>query len=216
MNWKETLRSLPRRTWFRVLVGVAAFLLLVVLVCTLIVRISAFPLQTTREELASDGTRFDCILVPGARVHPDGTLYPVLQDRMDVGLSLLLDGYAETLLLSGDSEDPDAYDEVGAMAVYAEAAGAAETQILQDPLGLSTYESLWRAKYVYHAESVLIVTQSLFLPRALYLADRLGLQCKGVAAELWVYGIRNYLREPIARVKAVWDGIFLPDPTEGG
>ena len=213
MNWKATLRSLPRRTWFRVLVGVLAFLLLAVLVCNLIVLFSASPLRATREELASDGTSFDCILVPGARVHPDGRLYPVLQDRMDTGLSLLRDGYADFLLLSGDSEDPDAYDEVGAMAVYAEAAGAAETQILQDPLGLSTYESLWRAKYVYHAESVLIVTQSLFLPRALYLADRLGLRCKGVATELKVYGVRNYLREPVARVKAVWDGIFLPDPT---
>lgn len=216
MKWKETLRSLPRRTWFRVLVGGIAFLLLAVLVCNLIVLVSASPLQTTREELASDGTRFDCILVPGARVHPDGRLYPVLQDRMDVGLSLLRDGCADVLLLSGDSEEPDAYDEVGAMAVYAEAAGASEAQIIRDPLGLSTYESLWRAKYVYHAESVLIVTQSLFLPRALYLADRLGLQCKGVATELWVYGVRNFLREPIARVKAVWDGIFLPDPTEGG
>ena len=98
MTWKETLRSLPRRTWFRVLVGVVAFLLLVVLVCNLIVLLSASQMQTTREELASDGTRFDCILVPGARVHPDGKLYPVLQDRMDVGLSLLRDGYAETLL----------------------------------------------------------------------------------------------------------------------
>lgn len=216
MKWKETLRSLPRRTWFRVLVGGIAFLFLAVLVCNLIVLVSASPLRTTREELASDGTRFDCILVPGARVHPDGRLYPVLQDRMDVGLSLLRDGCADVLLLSGDSEEPDAYDEVGAMAVYAEAAGASEAQIIRDPLGLSTYESLWRAKYVYHAESVLIVTQSLFLPRALYLADRLGLQCKGVATELWVYGVRNFLREPIARVKAVWDGIFLPDPTEGG
>ncbi len=216
MKWKETLRSLPRRTWFRVLVGGIAFLFLAVLVCNLIVLVSASPLQTTREELASDGTRFDCILVPGARVHPDGRLYPVLQDRMDVGLSLLRDGCADVLLLSGDSEEPDAYDEVGAMAVYAEAAGASEAQIIRDPLGLSTYESLWRAKYVYHAESVLIVTQSLFLPRALYLADRLGLRCKGIATELWVYGVRNFLREPIARVKAVWDGIFLPDPTEGG
>ncbi len=214
MRWKETLRSLTHRTWFRVLVGGIAFLLLVVLVCNLIVLLSASPFRTTRGKLASDESAcFDCILVPGARVHPDGRLYPILQDRMDTGLSLLRDGYADILLLSGDSEDPDTYDEVGAMAVYAEEAGAEEAQILQDPLGLSTYESLWRAKYVYHAESVLIVTQSLFLPRALYLADRLGLRCKGIATERKVYGPRNYLREPIACVKAVWDGLFLPDPT---
>lgn len=209
---KENLKRLFRRKSVRASVVVTAFLLLFVLFCNLLVILSASPRRTTPEALQESGARFDCILVPGALVRPGGELSLVLRDRMDMGLTLLQNGYADLLLLSGDAEEPAVYDEVGAMAAYAVNAGAEDTRILQDPLGLSTYESLWRAKNVYHVQSVLIVTQSFHLSRALYLADRLGLDCAGVACDVRAYSAKNQLRESAARIKAVFDGLFLPEP----
>lgn len=206
------MKKLLQRKWLCAVLAIASLLLLFVLTCNLLVVLSASPYRATQEELAERGAQYDCILVPGALVRPGGELSIVLQDRMNMGLSLLQSGLSDTLLLSGDSADPTVYDEVGAMAIYAADAGTEKTQILQDPLGLSTYESLWRAKYVYNAKSVLIVTQSFHLSRALYLADRLGLDCAGVACDARYYSIKNHLRETAARVKAVHDGLFLPEP----
>lgn len=205
------MKKLLRRKWVCIAIAVTGFLLLFVLFCNLLVLFSTSSYRTTEEALVQSEAHYDCILVPGALVRPDGELSVVLQDRMNKGLSLLQSGVSDTLLLSGDSADPLIYDEVGSMALYAINAGAAEAQILQDPLGLSTYESLWRAKYVYHAQSVLIVTQAFHLPRALYFAEKLGMDCAGVACDVRVYSLKNDLRETAARVKAVWDGLLLPD-----
>lgn len=205
------MKKLLQRKGLCAVLAIAILLFLTCLFCNLLVVLSAAPHRATQEELAEAGAQYDCILVPGALVRPGGELSIVLQDRMDMGLSLLQSGLSDTLLLSGDSARPAVYDEVGAMAVYAMDAGVTEAQILQDPMGLSTYESLWRAKYVYNAKSVLIVTQSFHLSRALYLADRLGLDCAGVACDARYYSIKNHLRETAARVKAVYDGLVLPD-----
>ena len=205
------MKKLLQRKGLCAVLAIVILLFLFGVFCNLLVVLSASPHRATQEELVESGAQYDCILVPGALVRPGGELSVVLQDRMDMGLSLFQSGLSDTLLLSGDSAEPAVYDEVGAMAVYAMDAGVTEAQILQDPLGLSTYESLWRAKYVYNAKSVLIVTQSFHLSRAIYLAEKLGLECKGVPCDVRLYSIKNHLRESAARVKAVYDGLFLPD-----
>lgn len=212
---RKTLSSLWQKKPFRITVwcGVsfAAVCALFVLVCNLIVILTAYPHREDPEDIIASGETYDCILVLGAGVKADGSLSNLLRDRMTMGIRLAEEGKAPVLLLTGDGKAPESYDEVGAMAAYAMEKGIAEATILKDPLGLSTYESLWRAKNVYGMEKVLIVTQSFHLDRALYLADRLGLECVGVECDITMALPMNHIREFAARVKALFQGLSLPD-----
>ncbi len=206
-----------RKSHLYLLMSVSAVVWLcfvLVFVCNAVVIGKALPHREDPDEVKASDKQYDCILVLGAGIKDDGTLSNLLRDRMTMGLSLLESGCADTLLLTGDSQFASEYDEVGSMAAYAVDHGVEETQILQDPLGLSTYDSLWRAKYVYGMDSVLIVTQNFHLDRALYLADALGLECDGVVCDITMSLPMNHIREAAARVKALYYGVTLPDLTE--
>lgn len=160
----------------------------------------------------------DCILVLGASVHGDGTPSPMLQDRLNTAISLYQSDVSSRLLMSGDHSDLY-YDEVNAMKSYAIAAGVPSSHIFMDHAGLSTYESLYRAKYLFGVEKIVIVTQSYHLYRALYLADALGLEAVGVSCDTIRYRgqILRDIREAAARVKDFYYAIsqpVLPIPDE--
>ena len=83
-----------------------------------------------------------------------------------------------------------------------------------DHAGFSTYDSIYRAKYVFGVESACIVTQKYHLYRALYLADRLSVDAVGADAQKTVYSGQNLreIREYAARIKDFFSGIFKPSP----
>ena len=66
-----------------------------------------------------------CIMVLGAYVNPDGTPSWILQDRLDVGISLYKAGVAPKLLMSGDNGS-NTYNEVEGMKQYAISQGCSE------------------------------------------------------------------------------------------
>lgn len=123
-------------------------------------------------------------------------------------------GAAPKLLMSGD-HGREEYDEVNAMKQFALEKGIASADVFMDHAGFSTYESLYRAKEVFGAEKIIIVTQRYHLYRALYIADRLGLEAVGVAADQRSYAgqTRRDIREVLARNKDFLTGIFRPEPT---
>jgi len=84
-----------------------------------------------------------------------------------------------------------------------------------DHAGFSTYESIYRARDVFMAKRVLIVTQEYHLYRALYVARALGLEAEGISADLRPYRgqLRYDLREMLARCKDFAMCIFKPLPT---
>ncbi len=171
----------------------------------------------TVEDLRDAGETFDCVLVLGCKVYPDGRLSDRLADRVQVALDALEAGLSDTLLVSGDHRT-DSYDETGAMKAYAVAHGISSERVFEDHDGYSTYESVWRAKNVFGAKKVLIVTQEYHLYRALYLAEKLGLEAYGVAADLRTYAhrFRHGIREVLARCKDVYFGLKQPLPEVSG
>ena len=207
---KKLLKNKKVRIALWITAGILALCFLVVLVCNIIVLATAAPMRYHEDTLPA-GETYDCILVLGAGVKEDGSLSNLLRDRMTVGVSLMKKGVAPVMLLTGDSHEAETYDEVGAMTAFATENGVEADVILQDPLGLSTYASLWRAKNVYGMKKVLIVTQGFHLDRALYLADCLGLECHGVKCDITMALPMNYFREWAARIKAVYQGITLPE-----
>ena len=164
------------------------------------------------EAVRLDGV--DCILVLGCLVHDSGRPSNMLSDRLRRGVALYEAGAAPKLLMSGDHGRED-YDEVDAMKRYAVEAGIPSEDVFMDHAGFSTYESLYRARDVFQAKSVLIVTQEYHLYRALHIAKRLGLEAWGVASDYHTYWGQSAreVREVLARVKDWAVCIFQPLPT---
>lgn len=184
-----------------------------VLVLNEYVKSAAKPYVLTREK-ASQLEDVDCILVLGCGVRPDGQPSLMLRDRLDMGLALYEAGAAPKLLMSGDHGRAE-YDEVNAMKDYAMAADVPSEDVFMDHAGFSTYESMYRAKEVFCAKKVVIVSQRYHLYRAIYDARALGLEAWGVAAEDVAYlgqSVRD-LREILARNKDFFYCLWKKPPT---
>lgn len=148
---------------------------------------------------------FDCILILGAGVKANGTPTDMLRDRLIAGF----EGYKQLktvpVFLSGDSENSD-YQETVAMKKFLLDKEISEEDIICDGYGLSTYESIWRAKNVYGYNKILIVSQKYHLYRAIYIANELGMTAYGIDGALTTYGKQPLynLREYLARLKDVF------------
>ena len=156
---------------------------------------------------------FDCIIILGAGVKLNGTPTDMLRDRLIAGF----EGYKHLknvpILNSGDSERSD-YCETVTMHSFLLDKGAKETSIIDDGYGLSTYESIWRAKNVYGFNKILIVSQKYHLHRAIYIANELGLTAYGLDGALTTYGKQPLysLRETLARIKDMIYAEMQPTP----
>jgi len=156
---------------------------------------------------------YDAILVLGCRVNGQSPS-DMLADRMSVAVDLYHRGLAPKILVSGDHGTKD-YDEVNVMKQYAIDHGVPSQDIFMDHAGFSTYDSVYRARDVFCADSLLVVTQEYHLPRALFLCKRLGIEANGVSATLYDYGSQSYrdAREVLARIKDAAYSIVKPAPT---
>ena len=156
----------------------------------------------------------DCIIVLGCYVYQDGRPSDMLEDRLKMGVELYKNGAAPKVIMSGDHGRP-VYNEVQAMKNYAVEKGVASEDVFMDHAGFSTYESIYRARDIFKAKKVLIVTQEYHLYRALYVAQALGLEAYGVSADYRLYSGQIYrdAREILARAKDFAMSIFKPKPT---
>ena len=189
--------SKKRLLFILIPIALAACCLLATLTVNLIV---VGTVRRDIDKVFSEGTAA-CAVVLGAKVHAGGRLSDMLRDRMDTAISLYRDGAVQKLLLSGDGSGE--WSEVKYMKLYAMEQGIPEADILEDPEGYSTYETMWRAKNVYGMEHIIAVTQKYHLYRAMYSARDMGMEVKGASADLDIYSGQLYrdCREVLARVK---------------
>ncbi|AOT73098.1 SanA/YdcF family protein [Geosporobacter ferrireducens] len=158
-------------------------------------------------------TDWDCILVLGAGVRGEKPSH-MLEDRLLQSISLYEKGVSDRLIMSGDHGRKE-YDEVNVMKQFAMDAGIPSKQVFMDHAGFSTYESLYRARDIFQAKKIIIVTQEYHLYRALYIARALGIEANGVASDLRLYAGQEYreVREVLARVKDFFYTMIKPEPT---
>ena len=156
----------------------------------------------------------DCIIILGCQVFSDGTLSAMLHDRVMRGIELYESKAAPKLIVSGDHGRKE-YDEVNAMKKYAIDAEIPSENIFMDHAGFSTYESMYRAKEIFKAEKIIVVTQEYHLYRALYIAQKLGMEAYGVSSDYRPYYGQTYreVREILARCKDFATTLFKPEPT---
>ena len=200
-----------------------AFIILVILFVIGLVyalSVNAYMISSTKDKIitaeeSAELADVDCILVLGAGV--DGTtLSHMLEDRVKTGINLYELGSAPKILMSGDHGRDD-YDEVNAMKNYAKEQGVPSEDIFMDHAGFSTYESMYRARDVFQAEKIIIISQEYHLHRAIYIAEYLGLEAYGVDSQLRPYAadtnIYNTIREFLARNKEFIYVRLNPEPT---
>jgi vancomycin permeability regulator SanA len=148
-------------------------------------------------------------LVYGAGLAPGGVPSPVLAQRLDAAIALYRAGTVDSLLLSGDNSDPF-HDETRAMVRYVLERGVPPEAVEEDDAGLSTYDSSVRAHTVFGVREAVLVTQRFHLTRALYIANSVGIDAWGVAADEGRPRTRRYaLRETLSRVLAL--GMVMAD-----
>lgn len=202
-----------RRLIVIIIASLLAALFLLFAVINIIVLLSAQSRIVDIEEAKALGS-FDCILVLGAGVWRNNRPSHVLEDRLKIGIEAYCAGVSDKLLMSGD-HGRNNYDEVNVMKSFAMDCGIPSENIFMDHAGFSTYESMYRARNVFSAHRVLIVTQKFHMYRALYIANALGLEAYGLTSDLREYANATYsqLRESLARVKDFFMVIFKPLPT---
>ncbi|MFI6365956.1 vancomycin high temperature exclusion protein [Nocardia sp. NPDC050630] len=190
-----------RKTTLRLGVGVAAAAALIVAGANV------------RLRLVSAGYRFvpaaaptvPVVIVPGAKVGPDGAPMAYLRGRLDVAIELLRAGKVRGILVSGDAAGTSG-DEIASMTSYLADHGVDPAVVRCDGEGLSTRATCERAKNLYDVDRAIIVTQYQHLPRAVALCRGAGIDGYGVTAYCECKRktlMRNTIREWLAAPRAV-------------
>ncbi|MFI5778760.1 vancomycin high temperature exclusion protein [Nocardia sp. NPDC051570] len=145
------------------------------------------------------------VIVPGAKVGPDGRPMAYLRGRLDVAIELLAARKAGAVLISGDSAGRSG-DEIASMRRYLLDRGVDPAVLRVDGAGLSTWETCERAHRLFGIDRAIIVTQPRHAPRAIALCRGAGIDADGVDAYCECTRttlVRNTIREWLAAPKAV-------------
>ena len=198
---------------------VIIFVAIIIVVIGLIVLGINFHVKaSTKNQIIENGDYsnlkdIDCIIILGAGIWGDSPS-PMLQDRLLQGIELYKSNVSSKIIMSGD-HGREEYDEVNVMKKYAIDHGVPSEDIFMDHAGFSSYESIYRAKEIFGAKRIVIVTQKYHLYRALHIANSLGLEAYGVGADprQYVGAMYREIREILARNKDFVKCIFKPEPT---
>jgi SanA protein len=176
----------------------------------LIVLLYASPRTFTANDVPTEHVA----IVFGAGLLRDGSAGPVLRDRVETAVQLYQQGKVNKLLMSGDNSVVE-HNEPEAMRQYALAFGIPDEDIVLDYAGRRTYDTCYRANFIFQVDSAILVTQGFHLPRAIFLCNWFGMESVGVESN------NNYFRkisrfywntrELFATVQAVWD-VFVAKP----
>ena len=193
-------------------------IIIIIIIVLIILLINFYVKNSTKNQIIekddySTLKNIDCIIILGAGIWGDKPS-PMLEDRLKEGILLYNNEVSDKIIMSGD-HGREEYDEVNTMKKYAIENGIPSENIFMDHAGFSSYESIYRAKEIFNAKKVVIVTQKYHLYRALYIANQLGLEAYGVGADprQYVGAIYREAREILARNKDFIKCIFKSAPT---
>ncbi len=158
-------------------------------------------------------------IVFGAGLLRDGSAGPVLADRVQTAVNLYQQGKVEKLLMSGDNRFVE-YNEPEAMRQYALERGVPDDDIVLDYAGRRTYDTCYRAKYIFQVNTAILVTQEFHMARALVLCNLFNVESVGVESNNRYFLKRHraywHFRELFATFQAMWDVLIAkPMPVLG-
>lgn len=196
---------------------VTGIVILIMIIILIFFGINFYVKGSTKKQIIkhndySNLDNIDCIVVLGAGIRGDKPS-AMLEDRILVAVDLYKNNVSAKILMSGD-HGKDNYDEVNIMKKFAIEKGVPSENIFMDHAGFSSYDSIYRAKEIFNAKKIVVVTQEYHLYRTLYIANQLGIEAYGVAADPREYAGQQMrdLREIVARDKDFFKCIFKPKP----
>lgn len=221
MALAKTQQRSPARKIARCIIGACVAIIAAFAIYS--IAVYAYTIGSTRDDVYTisqvegEGIEADAIVVLGASVYADGTPSDILADRLEVASDLYLAGASSQLIVSGDNTTAH-YNESDAMKAYCVELGVPADAITVDHEGYDTYASIYRAHFVYGAQSIIVVTQAYHLYRALMIAEGLGMRAWGVAADKGDYNNQTMysLREIFARDKDFLLTMIKASPAEVG
>ena len=160
-----------------------------------------FDLQENEEPLSEEALKAieelnpECIIVLGCAIEDYETPTDMLRDRLDAGIALYRQGVAPKILLTGDNGQVE-YNEIHTMLVYTLQAGVPPQDVFCDHAGFSTSESMIRAANIFSVKRAVVVTQRYHEYRALYNAEKMGIEALGVSASQ-----ERYLGQPLREMR---------------
>ncbi len=146
-------------------------------------------------------------VILGAAILKSGQISPVLKDRVDKAIEIYNKQLVDKILVTGDNSSLD-HNEVEPVRKYLLKNGIPDADVFLDHAGFDTYSSMFRARDVFKIESMVVVSQSFHLPRAVYIARRLRVVAYGIEADRGHYLFRNEVREVFGDVKALSNLLF--------
>ena len=126
--------------------------------------------------------------------------------RMDAAAELWHAGKVGYLLVSGDNRH-HAYNEPDAMKAALVERAVPARHIVCDYAGLTTLDSVVRAREVFGQDQLIVVSQPFHNRRAIFIGRHRGIDAIGYNAPdiAGRHAVRTHLREIAARQRAVWD-----------
>lgn len=146
-------------------------------------------------------------IVFGAGLSPDGNQPSgILEDRIMAAVELYKAGKVKKILMSGDNRFVD-YNEPQVMINFAKANGVSSFDLQADFAGRRTYDTCYRAKYIFGVEKAILITQDFHLTRALYTCSSLGIDSIGYVADRNTYQNQTIFafRDFAATILAYWE-----------
>lgn len=148
---------------------------------------------------------YDCLVVLGAQVLPNGQPNVQLQLRLDAAYETWKKAPCMVVCCGGQGANEPA-PEGAVMCRYLAEKGIPEDMLLADTESTTTLQNMRFAKKILEenrlSTRVCVITSDYHLPRALALAGDVGLTATGVGSEIKAeYWLKNHAREALAWVK---------------
>lgn len=153
-------------------------------------------------------------LVLGTAKHlKSGHLNLYFKYRIDATVKLYKAGKIEFVLVSGDNGNTE-YDEPTDFKEALVERGIPAEKIYLDYAGFRTLDSVVRAKEIFGQEKITIISQQFHNERAIFLAEKKGIDALGFNAQdvSGRYGLKVRLREYLARTKVFIDIVLGVKP----
>jgi len=136
----------------------------------------------------------------------NGKLSTIFKDRLRVAALIYKEKKIKKIIISWDNSSVD-YDELTPAKLFLNDLWVVKNDIFLDYAWFDTYQSLYRANYIFSANKINIITQEYHLKRALYICDELWLKCDWIKADRqkYMYMKKYIFRETLANLKAYYN-----------
>lgn len=144
------------------------------------------------------------LLLGTSKFLKNGSINLYYKYRVAGAIKLFRSGKVKIVIVSGDNSSKN-YDEPSMMRSDLIKGGIPASRIFCDYAGFSTIDSVLRAKLIFDAKEIIVISQKFHVERAIYIGNRSGMQVVGYAVQdvPQRYDKNMGLRELLARVKAV-------------